>query len=277
MRKLFMGVGAGLIVLLGIGTIWDFEIATAVFRKGNAFSYFCEHLAPIVFATVIITAASLVLYSYQLKKANKFFLVVSVLVYALFIMFGGLLITNYMGKIGYVYLALVILMTGILVSRIPKEYGKQCRRVGAAMLLVILGSMVLVESIKPIVGRVRFRSMQDNFDLFTRWYQANGKTYLSFVPSKEEIKSFPSGHSQWAGSTLLLSLLATIKPSWRKYEKKLFLGALVYAGIIMFSRMMQGAHFLSDVTVGFSSAFVFFLILRRLLVVKKEGGEGRLS
>ncbi|WP_314066115.1 phosphatase PAP2 family protein [uncultured Vagococcus sp.] len=277
MRKLFMGVGAGLLVLLGIGTIWDFEIATAVFRKGNAFSYFFEHFAPVVLGTIVVLAASLLLFSYDFKKSKKFFLVLSGFFYVLFIMFGGVLVINYIDNIGFIYLFIIAPVSGFFVSRIPKEYGNQCRRVGAAIVLAILASMVLVESIKPMVGRVRFRSMQDNFDLFTRWYQANGKTYLSFVPSKEEIKSFPSGHSQWAGSTLLLSLLATIQPSWRKYEKKLFLGALVYAGIIMFSRMMQGAHFLSDVTVGFSSAFVFLLILRRLLVVKKEGGEGHLS
>lgn len=37
----------------------------------------------------------------------------------------------------------------------------------------------------------------------------------------------------------------------------------------MLSRMMQGAHFLSDVTVGFGTAFVCYLIFRKILVENK--------
>lgn len=77
------------------------------------------------------------------------------------------------------------------------------------------------------------------------------------VPVKEEIKSFPSGHSQWAGTTLSLSLLAFVHPKWQEKEKTVFFVTLFYAVVVMISRLMQGAHFLSDVTVGFSCFFYF--------------------
>ena len=174
------------------------------------------------------------------------------------------------GKLlGGVYAIILIPIVFIMVRKIPVHLSKQYHFVGLAIILTAFTSMMIVENIKPIVGRVRFRSMQENPSLFTNWYQINGSKFLSSVPLKEEIKSFPSGHSQWAGTTLTLSLIALANPKWRNKEKLIFSGSLIYALTVMLSRMMQGAHFLSDVTVGFGTAFVCYLIFRKILVENK--------
>ena len=155
-------------------------------------------------------------------------------------------------------------------TKIPKELRSDYAKAGLAIVLTSIVSMFIVEGIKPIWGRVRFRSMQENFDLFTRWYSVNGQKYFTSVSAKEEIKSFPSGHSQWAGNTLSLSLLFLVNPKFKDRENLVIGIAMAYAGIVMFSRMMQGAHFLSDVTVGFSIAFACFILFRRIIVTKNS-------
>lgn len=180
----------------------------------------------------------------------------------------GLMAVVYISWWGILY---SIVISGLIiywVNQLPETLRVRYRWAGIAILLTAFCSMLVVESIKPIWGRVRFRSMQDNLNLFTSWYQINGDKYLSAVSLKEEIKSFPSGHSQWAGTTLSLSFLTLVDPRLKDKENLFFLGTLLYAVVVVISRMMQGAHFLTDVTVGFSAAFLFFLLFHHLLQKK---------
>jgi len=78
----------------------------------------------------------------------------------------------------------------------------------------------------------------------------------------------------WGGATLNLSSLAIAHPKRQAKEKTVFLGVVCYATNFMFSCMMQGANFLSDITVGFSVSFVFFLIFRYMVV---QPGLNRLT
>lgn len=266
MKKSFYLTGIILFICLLIGTFFDLQIDQFVFIKDNGFSYFFEHLAPVIFATVLMIGAALIFWTLSFKTAKKLLWGFNGLIYVLVTLLGIFLCYAYIRLWGLIYGLIAATLIVLQVRKIPDTLAKNYRLAGTAILITGFCSMITVESIKPIVGRVRFRSMQENFDLFTRWYQINGDKYLSAVPLKEEIKSFPSGHSQWAGTTLSLSLLAMVTPKWQDKEKLIYWITVGYAAVLMLSRMMQGAHFLSDVTVGFSTAFLFFLLSRSLIV-----------
>lgn len=269
MKKTYNILGLVLLLLLIIGTFFDLGIAKVVFIEGNAYSYAFEHLAPAVYGTILMISVSLMLWTVDVKQESKLKLIWFIILYLLFTAFGLFMCYSYLGLFGAIYFVVAVVVTFIYVRKIPTDSVRLYRRVGATILLTALCSMIVVESIKPIVGRVRFRAMQGDYNLFTRWYVINGDKYLPVVSSMEEIKSFPSGHSQWAGTTLTVSLLAAALPKWRHKEKTVFLIALLYAVIVMSSRMLQGAHFLSDVTVGFGFSFLFFILFRQWLL-KKE-------
>ncbi|MGG5372188.1 phosphatase PAP2 family protein [Enterococcus sp. AZ196] len=268
MKKTWGIIAIVLCLMLGIGTFFDLDIAQAVFKKDNYFSYFFEHLAPVVFATVNIIGASLLLFTRRWKTDNKLIIFLSGIGFIFFTFLGVLLSYNYLKLFGLIYGILATVIAAVCVTKIPKELRSDYAKAGLAIVLTSIVSMFIVEGIKPIWGRVRFRSMQENFDLFTRWYSVNGAKYLTSVPAKEEIKSFPSGHSQWVGNTLSLSLLFLVNPKLRDKENLVIGIAAAYAGIVMFSRMMQGAHFLSDVTIGFSIAFACFILFRKVIVTR---------
>lgn len=51
-------------------------------------------------------------------------------------------------------------------------------------------------------------------------------------------------------------MLSLTNLKWRSKEQIIASVAVYYVLILIFSRMMQGAHFLSDVTVGYAAIFV---------------------
>lgn len=267
MKKIFPATAIGALVLLIVGTFADLRIDQAVYMPGNGFSAFFERLAPLIGVTVLMIGAALVFWTYKFVKENLTKLVLSGLVYLGSTFVALALCYKYCHLFGAAYGVIVAILIACIVYRIPDELKRQYRWAGITIVVVFLCSMGLLEVLKVFWGRVRFRSMQGHFDLFTPWYHPNGKHYLAAVGGvAEEIKSFPSGHSQWAGATLSLCLLALVNPRWKNKESVVYGIALVYALVVMFSRMMQGAHFLSDVTVGFALPFLGLWLARYLLI-----------
>ena len=265
MKKLFSLTSIGLVISLAVGTFYDLNINSFLFIKDNQFSYFFEHLAPVIFATVVMVGAGLIFWTFSFKQEKTIKVVFCGILYVLLTLLSCVMTLVYINWWGIPYSIIVSGVIIYLIRRLPAELQKRYRWAGIGILLTAFCSMAVVESIKPIWGRVRFRSMQENFALFTSWYQINGDKYLSAVPLKEEVKSFPSGHSQWAGTTLSLSFLALVNPKLKDKEPIFYGVAIFYALVLMVSRMMQGAHFLSDVTVGFGTAYIFFWIFHTLL------------
>lgn len=265
MKKLFSLTSIGLVISLAVGTFYDLNINSLLFIKDNQFSYFFEHLAPVIFATVVMVGAGLIFWTFSFKQEKTIKVVFCGILYVLLTLLSCVMTLVYINWWGIPYSIIVSGVIIYLIRRLPAELQKRYRWAGIGILLTAFCSMAVVESIKPIWGRVRFRSMQENFALFTSWYQINGDKYLSAVPLKEEIKSFPSGHSQWAGTTLSLSFLASVNPKLKDKEPIFYGVAIFCALVLMVSRMMQGAHFLSDVTVGFGTAYIFFWIFHTSL------------
>ncbi|WEV41706.1 phosphatase PAP2 family protein [Bifidobacterium sp. ESL0682] len=266
MKKIFPATAIGALVLLIIGTFADLRIDQVLYMPGNGFSSFFERLAPLIGATVLMIGAALLFWTYKFVKENLAKLVVSGLVYLGSTLIALVLCHKYCHTPGVVYGVIVAVLIAWLVSRIPDNLKQRYRWAGIAIVAVFLCSIAVLEVAKVIWGRVRFRAMQGDFDLFTPWYHPNGKHFRSAVAVADNIKSFPSGHSQFAGAVLSLCLLALVNPNWKDKESMVYGVALVYALVVMFSRMMQGAHFLSDVTVGFALPFLALWLARYLLI-----------
>lgn len=118
----------------------------------------------------------------------------------------------------------------------------------AAAWTVRLGvwSWLLVASLKLTWGRVRFRDLQPLAGDFTPWYSPQGWTGHS---------SFPSGHA--ALGWLLLTASLIWPPGTPRYRWTLAL-CLAWGSFVAASRVVIGAHYLSDVL--FSTAFAFGLV-----------------
>ena len=111
-------------------------------------------------------------------------------------------------------------------------------------------SFLLIQIIKSLWGRVRFRDLAIGFSNFTPWYFPQGVTGGH---------SFPSGHTMFALMVLPVILLVLNTEKWKKVT---VITAVVAWGILVpISRAVIGAHYASDVLFSGGFTTMLFLVL----------------
>ena len=161
------------------------------------------------------------------------------------------------------------------------------------MLLVMIAIFVVALLpagfvIKLIIHRPRFRYLVRTGALpFYNWWEncANYKDYIGghidgFPITKEDFKSFPSGHS---GTGMIMAMFLAYAPIFfnklKGKETLMFYIGVLWGFIMMFSRMLVGAHYLTDTCMGSLIVMVVFYIANEfairkgLLEVKEEAIE----
>ena len=144
-----------------------------------------------------------------------------------------------------------------------------------------------VQGIKPIVARERFRAIYVlNYNYpevahngFTNWYVFNGPSSKIVAALKEAgvtdakstyYSSFPSGHTCGASITYSLMFIPFFnqKANSKKYKWIFVVTPILYTGTVAVSRIVVGAHYMSDVlvggTVGFLSALIGYIIVKAI-------------
>lgn len=120
---------------------------------------------------------------------------------------------------------------------------RKTRRVGAvAALSLILNTLVVNVTLKPLVARIRPYEVIDS---------------LTLLVDRQSDFSFPSGHSAaaFAVAVVLLRLL----------PKRYGVPAMVLAGLIALSRLYVGVHYPTDVLAGMAIGAAAALLSCRLM------------
>ena len=140
---------------------------------------------------------------------------------------------------------LMMFLFVFLSTKIKQERLKKAQRVMIFCIVSLLLELALVELLKMTFGRLRFREWLQNptnvYDF--PWYRINGK------PVSDAYKSFPSGHT--ASAFLLMPVTFMFDAFGReKAGRAARIIHLCWVATVMTSRIMAGAHFLSDVCGG---------------------------
>ncbi|MBQ7739690.1 MAG: phosphatase PAP2 family protein [Eubacterium sp.] len=141
---------------------------------------------------------------------------------------------------------------------IKEEYRKPLVILAFAGLSVMFVQIGAIEIIKALWGRVRFRDLKGevNYESFTAWYHPNGINGN---------KSFPSGHTASAAMSYLLMLMPNVSEKWEKRKVLCFILPLIFTSVVAFTRLVMGAHYLSDVTMGGTIGFTVTIIAMKIL------------
>lgn len=147
----------------------------------------------------------------------------------------------------------LVLLFACSFVHIPDKYKLPLLLASVIGLAVLALQLSTVEVMKNLWGRVRYRDLLNDvtLDRFTPFYVINGKNGN---------KSFPSGHTASAGMIYLSMLLPMINEKLKKYKSLFFTVSIVYTSVVAFTRLVMGAHYLSDVTVGGIIAFTYVVI-----------------
>lgn len=133
-------------------------------------------------------------------------------------------------------------------------------RVALAILLVLLCELVVVNLIKGFWGRPRMRLVASHPEAyFFPWWRrgtALKGPLLAAGVGADEFKSFPSAHTANAATMLLLGLVPYLKPRLQRYRKALVTFGFMWTAVVALSRILLGAHYLTDTAVGFLIGFL---------------------
>ena len=144
----------------------------------------------------------------------------------------------------------------------------------AIFMSLIAGTTV----IKHIFHRPRFRMLQQymmksfrpEYVKFYHWYEPckDYEEWMEFYQlSKEEFKSFPSGHCATAAVFILVvTFLPFLNKKYKKLQLPLFYAGFAWLLLVCFVRMLVGAHFLSDVSMGSIITLVMLLIANEVVM-----------
>lgn len=287
------------LAILVLATIFDLQFSQAIcilpygeYFCYNTFVIICDVFGESVLY-VLLLVAIFIIFNYFLKKhANKkwakttilMLLAVLGLFISLFFVFKTLENYSYyasdkflefcsypLTKIFFCFVAIAIEISAFLVlNRLQQNTLKNLFKWAVIVIVVCLISNLMVKLLKIIVNRTRYRAMlyvgDTEFTYYTNWFKFNKNTFPSLVSFGEDFfKSFPSGHACAAASIFNLCLLPQfLKNNNKKVKISLILISTIYTVVVCFSRVLCGAHFLTDVLIGALIAICFVFLVNLL-------------
>lgn len=297
-------LGGVFLALLILGSIFDLQISKALaipsdtYLVPNIFTAFFESFGEnILYLLIGMACAIIIWYSARLK--NKGWRITVQVIFGL-IGFAIWLfcVHRTLGHIGkhisadaskYMSSGVIVLIklcTALTLNILTILCFKGCSEETLSKLfkwaIVILVAAALsngiVQGLKLFWGRMRYCAMNvlNDFDGYSPWYVIHGKRTISEQQAllgltSGTYNSFPSGHTCAATSSFLLICLPALFKKWNTPWGKLFCIGVpsIYTFLVALSRIMCGAHFLTDVLFSFLITFGVILLIKWLVI-----GEG---
>lgn len=272
----------GLMLLLG--TFFDYQISTALYNEANPFGIFFAAFGEYPAALGFVAAGTLLWLGHnkdnKLKAAAQF-------LGGAFLIFSGSAMATIMPMLYLDLPTAVIVCIGLacaaavifLINFISKSANRDTMlRVAAVIFFVLLFEMLLVNIVKIPWGRVRMRHIAaDPRAYFMPWWQAGTElknTLIAAGVAAEEFKSFPSGHTANSACLMLLGLLPMLCQKLANKKTLLIIIGAVWAMLVAVSRIIMGAHFLTDTVVGFAISLTVMLVICQIVFAKSKQGSG---
>lgn len=189
----------------------------------------------------------------------------------------------------FIICAVVSLISILLVSRLDKKL--LYRLEGLALAGIVFGICCkIVENCKGITHRIRFREMvawsngiteekdgailscgkvsqlqtqlsrsmadKTDFSAFTQWFKKGDDMGIYSHPD-----SFPSGHTTYSCTMFLSVLVCRAFDKLKRFAPIAFITSFLYVILMGYSRMLAGAHYLTDVAGGAIVGYTLFLFV----------------
>lgn len=169
---------------------------------------------------------------------------------------------------------IVIILAFIAGAKCKKRSKEMLTRFSLFILATTVISCWAIGITKMVVCRPRYEwlltSGLKNYRGFYQIDKTLKETSIAAGVSKEMFKSFPSGHTC---SVAMLSLMFTLPILFNSPKKRCEL--LYFVGVVLMiitglTRIIAGAHFLSDVATGAFIAYFVMFIVEKIFIKKYE-------
>ncbi len=167
-------------------------------------------------------------------------------------------------------------VTNLLIKNKSQKTINLLTALSVIIILTAGASQFIVQGLKIVSGRARYRMMhlvttatgEDAFSYYTPWYVFNGKRtvfekWVELGVNENGFKSFPSGHTSAGAITVCLIVLPKLFKNLNTLKgKTVCYGiAIIFPIIVAISRVVVGAHFLTDVLFAGATTFICYFII----------------
>lgn len=197
---------------------------------------------------------------------------------------------NFSQPVYFIISFAVAVISILLLSRVDKKRLQKFE--GLALAGILLGiTFKLTEECKTITHRVRFREMvaysngyfndeglsegryspltksmvsSTDFGAFSPWFKKSADNGIYDYHLYNRTDSFPSGHTVNSCMIFLLSTVFRAFDKLKKFAPAILCVGVVYTGVMGYTRLIRGAHYLSDVVAAFIIGYTLFLAVNRI-------------
>lgn len=265
-RRILYGAIVAAAALIALGSFVDYPLSSALYDASNPFAMFFAAYGAIPAPLGCVAAGTLFVCGRNRDRKMSGALQS---IGGMLVLFAGAALVCFLPAV-YLPVSPVLLAgvglilciaTILLVRRLAKGADRSViLRVALAILLVILCELAVVNLIKVCWGRPRMRLVASHPEAyFFPWWQrgtALKEPLLAAGVAADEFKSFPSAHTANATTMLLLGLAPYLKPQLQRYQKALVAFGFAWTAVVALSRILLGAHYLTDTAVGFLIGFL---------------------
>lgn len=295
----YVTISAILLILLALGTFFDLQISQKLaslpkgfYHSPNIFGRFFETVGEMPIYLITSFAAILLYQNSDKRKKNALTMVLKIVCIAIslalsYYMFYKLFkylsqhfgfedkLGSFFDYLAYFFLGVIYtLLLIFLTKKIQNDFLNKTFKLCLIILLTALFSQILSNILKIFAGRYRYCTMNtiDDFSLFTPWYIFNGKRQPSeemkiLGVASDGLKSFPSGHTAAAAMVIVFTAIPGIFEKYNNKRSKVIINisCWLYIALVMFSRIVMGKHFLSDVVIGLTETLLSYVCATYLI------------
>lgn len=292
---LMHSIPAGICIgLITAGTFWDRDVSDVLYSRGSLPMLIVSVLGQYLFSAVFIFITGVLCRQAYLADTHTAKRVTGMGVFGISALIMGIrgldhvLDTENIGALlpdtefsfGARLLMLAVFMLSLFFvgfALSPKEYDSTLFKRILAVLICFLAALIVLSLLKSVFARPRYRFTLMGIEgvEFTPWYAAAGNAKQAEIKygltGVQAFASFPSGHSLISMINIMaLPCLAYIFPGLKKRAGALFVIGACFGFGVMLSRIVLGAHYLSDVGFGALIAVVTSAVFHTMNRAKKQ-------
>lgn len=284
------------VVLLGFGSAYDLEIAKGIYASEGAargfglfmaaFSMYLGYAIYSIFAGALLHMAI----KFEWKKwAKAILIVLSIAAYGAAVFFSGRepwSVNGYndasLNWVGYVIAVVLNFGFGVCGWFASKKINNKelLKVIFIVLAFVVFAMTVGTTGLKALMHRPRFRYLiNEDMMKFVPWWKgcSDYKSILERLSASypyitsEEFKSFPSGHASVSCTVMMLTaFLPLFGKKAAKWQLPAFIGGFIWTLLVSLSRMIVGAHYLSDVSMGSIISLICFFAANEIIIREKK-------
>ena len=261
-------VGLGIItLLLIIFAFTDLQISNAIYNANSLYGLIFEAIGEFPAGVIATFCTVSLILTREKKKSIKHNLgtIGYGFMLVLFSLMATMLPIKYLNGptllIPILSVLYVIASYGIA-KKISVTNKAELRQAAIVGVLTFFCVVITFNLIKMGWGRERYRHMvaEGSFEGFSYWFMRQGFT------TNNEFMSFPSGHSANGAIMIWLTLIPTFMPKLKNKQTLINTCVMVWIILVAASRVVVGAHFASDVTMGATITLITFSLLKKKYV-----------